>query len=100
LEARHGDRHDGVVVEAVRETIKTLGVRCLQLVPKPEIQRQVGTDLEVILDEQPRYFYNLTRDPYQFHNLAEGEQESEVAQMLDILLREWHKETPGMDEEE
>jgi choline-sulfatase len=48
-----------------------------------------------ILDEQPRYFYNLTRDPYQFHNLAEGEQESEVAQMLDILLREWHKETPG-----
>lgn len=50
-----------------------------------------------VLGSKPHYFYNLVQDPYQLNNLANTDTESDIANKLDGLLRNWNGNTPGMD---
>lgn len=49
-----------------------------------------------ILDE-PRWYFDLTQDPYQLHNLAESEQATDAELPLLALLRSWDETTPWLD---
>lgn len=49
-----------------------------------------------VLAPAPTDFYDLTSDPYQLHNLAGTGAQSETAQRLDALLRDWDRGTPWM----
>ncbi len=51
------------------------------------------------LSDRPARFHCLASDPYQLHNCAEQERDSEVARRLDRTLREWDRATPWMTTE-
>jgi arylsulfatase A-like enzyme len=48
------------------------------------------------LSDRPSHFYNLDSDPYELHNCAEVECDSETAKTLDATLRDWDRATPWM----
>jgi hypothetical protein len=48
------------------------------------------------LADEPQFFFDLERDPYQMENLAGTHPQIGVAGHLDSILRKWHQNTPWM----
>lgn len=50
-----------------------------------------------MLSARPHYFYDLENDPYQLNNLAGTDEQEEIADELDAMLRFWHGFIPGLE---